>query len=190
MINVAARTIMGGGVVVYPTETVYGLGACALDEQAILRIFQIKKRPLSMPIFLAVSSFEMLESVAMVGPNDMAILEKLLPGPISVLVPKKDIVPNMLTAGSSLVGLRFPDHEMALQIIDIAGPITSTSANRTGLAPPSSAQEVSPEIADRVDVVLDGGKCTYSQPSTLLDLSTKKIIRPGAEMQRVLKAIS
>jgi L-threonylcarbamoyladenylate synthase len=190
MINVAARTIIGGGVIVYPTETVYGLGACAFDEQAILRVFQIKKRPLSMPIFLAVSSFEMLESVAMMGPNDMAILEKLLPGPVSVLAPKKDIVPNMLTAGSSLVGLRFPDHEMALQIIDIAGPITSTSANRTGLAPPSSAQEVSPEIADRVDVLLDGGKCTYSQPSTLLDLSTKKIIRPGAELQKVLKAIS
>src|SRR5512136_1841184 len=125
MINVAARTIIGGGVVVYPTETVYGLGACALDEQAILRVYQIKKRPLSMPIFLAVSSFDMLESVVTVEPKDMGILEQLMPGPISVLVPKRDIVPNVLTAGSSLVGVRFPDHETALRIIDAAGPITS-----------------------------------------------------------------
>jgi L-threonylcarbamoyladenylate synthase len=190
MIKEAARTIIGGGVVAYPTETVYGLGANALDEQAILRVYQIKKRPLSMPIFLAVSNFEMLESVANVDPQDMAILEQLMPGPVSVLVPKKSIVPNMLTAGSSLVGVRFPDHETALRIIDAAGPITSTSANRTGFAPPTSAQEVSMEIAERVDGVLDGGKCRYSQPSTLLDLPNKKIIRPGAELQKVLKAIS
>jgi L-threonylcarbamoyladenylate synthase len=190
MIKVAARTIIGGGVVVYPTETVYGLGANALDEQAILRVFQIKKRPLSMPIFLAVSSFEMLESLAIVGPQDMGILKQLMPGPVSVLVPKKSIVPNILTAGSSLVGVRFPDHEIALRIIDAAGPITSTSANRTGSPPPGRALEVSTEIAEQVDCVLDGGKCRYSQPSTLLDLSNKTIIRPGAEMQKVLKAIS
>jgi L-threonylcarbamoyladenylate synthase len=119
MIKEAARTIIGGGVVAYPTETVYGLGANALDEQAILRVYQIKKRPLSMPIFLAVSNFEMLESVANVDPQDMAILEQLMPGPVSVLVPKKSIVPNMLTAGSSLVGVRFPDHETALRITEL-----------------------------------------------------------------------
>jgi L-threonylcarbamoyladenylate synthase len=190
MIKETVRTIVVGGVVVYPTETVYGLGANALDEQAILRVFQIKKRPLFMPIFLAVSSFEMLDSVAKVGPQDRSILEQLMPGPVSVLVPKKNVVPNMLTAGSSLVGVRFPDHEIALRIIDAAGPITSTSANRTGFAPPTSVQEISTEIADRVDAILDGGVCRYSQSSTLLDLSNKKIIRQGAELQKVLKAIS
>ncbi len=190
MITSAARIIIGGGVVVYPTETVYGLGANALDEQAILRVFQIKKRPLSMPVFLAVSSLDMLEKVAFMEQKDIALLEQILPGPVSVLVKKRDIVPGLLTAGSPLVGIRYPDHETALRIIDQAGPITSTSANRTGSPPPSSASEVSKEIADRVDLVVDGGKSKYAEPSTLLDLSSRKIIRPGAALDKVQKAIS
>ncbi|HPE50094.1 MAG TPA: L-threonylcarbamoyladenylate synthase [Methanothrix soehngenii] len=189
MIPSAARFIIGGGVVVYPTETVYGLGANALDEQAVMRVFLIKKRPLSMPISLAVSSLEMLREVAEVRDEDMDILEDLLPGPVSILLRKKSIVPDILTAGSSLVGIRFPDHESALRIIDKAGPITSTSANRTGQPAPVSAKEVSKEIEDRVELVVDGGRCKYCQPSTLLDLENRKIIRPGAGLVKALKAI-
>lgn len=190
MIANSARYVIGGGVIVYPTETVYGLGANALDEQAVMRVFQIKKRPLSQPIFLAVSNFEMLKKVADIGREDMAILEQLFPGPVSVLVKKKSIVPDILTAGSPIVGIRYPDHETALRIIDLAGPITSTSANRTGSPPPISAETVSPEIKDRVDAVVDGGKCKFGQPSTLLDLQKKEIVRPGAGLDRAMKAIS
>ena len=190
MIANAARFIIGGGVVAYPTETVYGLGANALDEQAVMRVFQIKKRPLSMPIFLAVSNFDMLQKVAEVTRDDLALLDQLLPGPVSVLVPKKSVVPDILTAGSPMVGIRYPDHETALRIIDLAGPITSTSANRTGSPSPSSFAEVSREIADRVDIVVDGGKCKYSAPSTLLDLAERKVVRPGAGLEKVLQAIS
>jgi len=132
MIASAARFIIGGGAVVYPTETVYGLGANALDEQAVMRIFLIKKRPLSRPISLAVSSLEMLRDVAHIRDEEMRILEELLPGPVSILVRKRSIVPDILTAGSPLVSIRYPDYESALSIIDIAGPITSISANRTG----------------------------------------------------------
>jgi L-threonylcarbamoyladenylate synthase len=189
-IQEAAKTIISGGAIVYPTETVYGIGASALDEQAILRVFQIKKRPLSMPIFLAVSSLDMLDRVAELGQDDREILELLMPGPVSVLVRRKGIVPDVLTAGSPLVGIRYPDHEMALRIIDAAGPITSTSANRTGLPPPASADEVSSEIANRVEMVLDGGKCKFGLPSTLLDLTSRKIVRPGAELEKVQRAIS
>jgi L-threonylcarbamoyladenylate synthase len=189
-IREASKTIISGGVIVYPTETVYGIGANALDEQAVLRVFQIKKRPMSMPISLAVSSLEMLDRVAELSQDDLEILKLLLPGPVSVLVRRKSVVPNVLTAGSPLVGIRFPDHEVALRIIDIAGPITSTSANRTGLQPPASADEISPEIADSVEMVLDGGKCKFGQPSTLLDLTNRKIVRPGAELGKVKKAIS
>lgn len=170
---------------VYPTETIYGLGANALDDQAIMRVFQIKRRPLTKPIFLAVSSFEMLEKVAEISKEDLVILEKLLPGPVSVLVKKRSIVPDILTAGSPMVGIRFPDHEIALKIIDRAGPITSTSANRTGAPSPTSASEVSNEIESRVDAVLDGGKCKYSQPSTLLDLANRRILREGAGLDKV-----
>jgi len=189
-IREASKTIISGGVIVYPTETVYGIGASALDEQAILRVFQIKRRPMSMPIFLAVSSLEMLDRVAEISTNDREILERLMPGPVSVLVRRKDVVPNVLTAGSPLVGIRFPDHEMALRIIDAAGPITSTSANLTGSPSPASVEEVSQEIAERVEMVLDGGKCKFGQPSTLLDLTNRTIIRPGAELEKVKKAIS
>ncbi len=190
MITSAARIVIGGGVIVYPTETVYGLGANALDEQAILKVFQIKRRPQSMPIFLAVSSFEMLEKVAEVSKSDIDLLEEMLPGPVSVLVRKRSIVPDILTAGSQMVGIRYPDHEMALRIIDQAGPITSTSANCTGSPPPTDTFEVSPEIAERVDMVVDGGKSRYAEPSTLLDLPSRKVIRPGAALDKVLKAIT
>jgi len=189
MIASAARFIIGGGAIVYPTETVYGLGANALDEQAVMRVFLIKKRPLSRPISLAVSSLEMLRNVAEVRDEDMGILEELLPGPVSILLRKKSIVPDILTAGSPLVSIRFPDHESALRIIDIAGPITSTSANRTGQSAPVSAKEVAREIEDRVDLVVDGGKCRYCQPSTLLDLEKREIIRPGAGLEKAMKAI-
>jgi L-threonylcarbamoyladenylate synthase len=189
MIASAARYVIGGGVIVYPTETVYGLGANALDEQAVMRVFQIKKRPLSKPIFLAVSNFEMLMKVAELSKDDMDLLERIMPGPVSVLVKKKSIVPDILTAGSPLVGIRYPDHETALRIIDLAGPITSTSANRTGALPPTSAAKVSLEISNRVDAVVDGGKCRYAQSSTLLDLQKRVIIRPGAGLDMAKKAI-
>ena len=189
MIASAARFIIGGGAIVYPTETVYGLGANALDEQAVMRIFLIKKRPLSRPISLAVSSLEMLRDVAHIRDEEMRILEELLPGPVSILVRKRSIVPDILTAGSPLVSIRYPDHESALSIIDIAGPITSTSANRTGQPAPVSAKEVAEEIKERVDLVVDGGRCQYSQPSTLLDLEGREIIRPGAGLDRAMKAM-
>jgi L-threonylcarbamoyladenylate synthase len=190
MIADAIRLVTGGGVMVYPTETVYGIGANALDEQAILRVFHIKRRPGNMPISLAVSSLEMLQMVAELRDEDLTLLEDLFPGPVSVLVRKKAIVPDILTAGSPLVGVRFPDHETALRIIERCGPITSTSANRTGSPPPSSADEVAKEIAERVDMVVDGGKCRFAEPSTLLNLEKREIIRSGAGLDKALKAIS
>ncbi len=181
----ASRIIIGGGVVVYPTETIYGLGANALDDQAIMRVFQIKRRPLIKPIFMAISSLQMLQKVATISEEDLLILERLLPGPVSVLVKKRSLVPDILTAGSPMVGIRFPDHETALQIIDKAGPITSTSANRTGAPPPISASDISNDIAERVDAIIDGGRCKYGQPSTLLDLANRKIMREGAGLDKV-----
>ena len=190
MIPKAARIIVGGGVVVYPTETVYGLGANALDEQAVLRVFQIKKRSLDKPLLLAVSSLNMLEKVAFLGDDDLALLDKILPGPISVLVRKRPLVPDVLTSGSPLVGIRFPDHEIAQEIIDLSGPITSTSANRSGEPSPVRAEDVSPDIRSRVDFIIDGGESRYCQPSTLIDLERRTIIRAGAGLDKALKAIS
>jgi L-threonylcarbamoyladenylate synthase len=189
MIEKAAQIITGGGVVIYPTETVYGLGASVLDEKAIFRVFQIKRRPLSMPITLAVSSLKMLEEVAEIEKQDLRLLKRLLPGPVTVLVRKKQEIPNVLTGGSPLVGIRFPDHEMALRIIDIAGPITSTSANISGQPAPASIDQISQEILESVDLAVDGGRCQYAEPSTLLDLASRKVVRKGAGLKRVLEVI-
>jgi len=185
----ASEVVLAGGVIVYPTETVYGLGASILREEAISRVFRIKKRPPSMPVFVAVSSYEMLERVAEMDDEQRHILERILPGPVSVLIRRKSIVPDALTAGSPLVGIRFPEHDLAREIIDSCGPITSTSANVTGSPPPARAAELSPEIAHAVDLVIDGGRCRYAQPSTLLDLSARRVLRKGAGLEAVLRAI-
>lgn len=185
----AAECIKSGGVVVYPTETVYGIGADALSKRSIARVYAIKRRSPDKPISIAVSSFDMLCEVAYVRPEDLDVMRELLPGPVTFLVRRRSIVPDMLTAGSPLVGIRYPDHEIALKLIEMTGPITSTSANITGAAPPSDTKEIDQEILSQVDMLIDGGRCRYAIPSTLVDLTTKRILRRGAMADRVLEVI-
>ncbi len=189
IISEAARCIKSGGVVIYPTETVYGIGANALDERSIAKVYALKKRPLDMPISIAVSSFDMLLDIADIGSEDLRIMEEVLPGPVTFLVRKKPVVPDILTAGSKLVGVRYPDHKLALDLISRTGPITSTSANITGRSPPSDFKDIDPEILSGADLAIDGGKCRYALPSTLVDLAAKKILRSGAMIDRVLEII-
>lgn len=170
----AAEIIRSGGVIAYPTETVYGVGALATDIAAIQRVYEIKKRPVSQPLSIAVSSMEMLKRVAKVECEDFIL--RFLPGPVTVILKKRDMLPNILTAGSRYVGIRFPDHPMALKLIEASGPIISTSANLHGEKDPVTAQEV----AIPVDYVLDGGPSKYAGPSTIVDLHEYRIIRKGA----------
>jgi L-threonylcarbamoyladenylate synthase len=167
-IRSAIETIQRGGTIVYPTETVYGLGVDAFSEKAIRKVYELKRRELSNPLSLAVSSFEMLQTVAHVNPNLLDILTELLPGPITVLLRKKESVPDLLTAGSDLVGIRFPDNAVALRIIKETGPITSTSANISGRTPPTRVEEVEIEA----DVIINGGRCKYSMPSTVVAMTS------------------
>jgi L-threonylcarbamoyladenylate synthase len=185
LIRRAAEVIRGGGIVVYPTETVYGIGVDAMNEETILSAFRIKRRPLDMPLFIAVCSFEMMEDVALLNEEEMEIAKALLPGPVSILVLKKGCVPSALTAGSSKVGLRFPSHPVALKLIEASGPITSTSANITGKPSPVSLQELDALIYADADIVLDGGRCDYGSASTFVDLSGKRVIRKGAGYEKV-----
>jgi L-threonylcarbamoyladenylate synthase len=181
----AAKVLVGGGVVVYPTETVYGIGASIYIPEAVERVFEIKGRERGMPLSVAVASFEMIEQVASISEDDLALLRKVLPGPVTILVEKDPDLPDTVTAGSPLVGIRFPDHPMALELIGMAGPITSTSANLSGQKPPASIAELDPKIAKKVDFVLDGGRSRFAQPSTLVDLEARRVIREGAGMERV-----
>ncbi|RZN38124.1 MAG: threonylcarbamoyl-AMP synthase [Methanophagales archaeon ANME-1-THS] len=193
LITDAIAVIKSGGTVIYPTETVYGLGADALSEVAVRKVYTLKQRDLSRPISLAVSSFEMLERVAYLDPSLMELLTELLPGPVTVLLRRRDTVPEILTAALDVVGVRFPDNELATRIIEKTGPITATSANISGRNPPTSVEEV--EL--KADIILNGGKCKYGMPSTVVDMTRRtangaktkiqiEIKRRGAGYDRVL----
>jgi L-threonylcarbamoyladenylate synthase len=180
-ITSAANTIKAGGIIAYPTETVYGVGALALKKSTVENVIALKQMASVKPISLAVSNFTMLEAVAFV--EDVDLLHQLLPGPITVLLRKKDIVPDILTAGTNLVGIRFPSHKVAQALIDSVGaPITSTSANITSAQPAKSARDVK----IRVSCVLDGGKAILG-PSTIIDLVNHIVVRRGAGYDTVFE---
>jgi len=179
-IRLGARVIKTGGVVVYPTDTLYGLGADALDVAAIHKIFELKKRPLSQPLPIAVSNMKMLKDYAVVDKKSGAFIEKFLPGPLGVIMKKRDNLPDVLTSGLDNVAVRIPDNPVALRLITcLEAPITTTSANLSGKVPPISVDEVLSQISE-IDLILDGGKLESRDPSTIVDLSGEpKIIRVG-----------
>ena len=184
-IKKAASIIRNGGVVIYPTETVYGIGASIFSENALKRVFTIKKRFSDKPVSIAVSSFSMMEELVFIKEQDRGFIKKFLPGPVTVLLKKKATVPDILAAGGNLAGIRFPDHEITIKLIELAGiPITSTSANLSGEASPNRVEDLKIEA----DYILDGGECG-GEPSTVVDLVNRKVIRKGAKYEEVLAAL-
>ena len=184
-IKKAAEIIKNGGVVVYPTETVYGIGASIFSEIALNRIFEIKKRERGKPISVAVSGLKMMDELVYTGEKEIAFIKKFLPGPVTVLMKKKSIVPDILTPGTDLVGIRYPDNREALMLIELAGvPITSTSANFSGDEPPKSVDE----IKIGVDYILYGGTGS-GEPSTVVDIPNLRVVRRGARFEEVLAAL-
>ncbi|MDI6884182.1 MAG: L-threonylcarbamoyladenylate synthase [Hadesarchaea archaeon] len=181
-ITKAAAVVKAGGLVVYPTETVYGLGADACSDEAVAKVFAAKVRPLESPISVAVSSIEMARQVAELTPVAETLLKKFAPGPLTVVVKAKPTVSKLLTSGTGKVGIRVPDHPAALRLIEFAGgPITTTSANVSGGPPPTTVKEALGQLGDKIDLALDAGRCELRTPSTVVDLSTKhlKILREG-----------
>lgn len=186
IIDKAVSVLMHDGLVVYPTETVYGLGADAFSDEAILKVYEAKKRPISMPISIAVSDFEMLCAVAHVRSDMQDFIQAFLPGPVTVILPARNSVPNILTGGTGLIGIRIPSHERALQLIErFDAPITATSANLHGLKDPQTPDEctVSREL------FIDGGRLP-GIPSTVVDLVERRIVRRGAEADKVEQFLS
>ena len=184
-IKKASEIIRNNGIVIYPTETVYGIGANIFSNIALEKVFAIKKRDKDKPVSVAVSDLKMMEDLVYIGKKERHFIEKFLPGPVTVLLNKKDKVPDILTSGSELVGIRFPAHETTINLIQLAGvPITSTSANFSGEAPPRRVDE----IRVSADYIIDGGECK-GEPSTVVDLVNRKIIRIGANFEDVLAAL-
>jgi L-threonylcarbamoyladenylate synthase len=179
----AVSILMHDGLVVYPTETVYGLGADALSDEAIQNVYDAKQRPLAMPVSIAVSDFDMLYAVARVLPEMEIFLTTFLPGPVTVVLPARNTVPAVLTGGTGLIGIRMPAHDLALQLIaKFDAPITATSANLHGAKEPV----IPAECTVPYEFLIDGGRLAGT-PSTVVDLAERKVLRAGADIDRVAK---
>lgn len=180
----AATAIRDGKLVVYPTETVYGLGADALDASAVERAFDAKRRDRSKPISLAVPDVETALQYTEPTARERRFMEAFLPGPVTVLCQRTEAVPDVLTAGSDRVGVRIPDHEVALALLERVSPITSTSANVSGRPSVRRADELDAELRERVEVVLDSGE-TQGTESSVVDVEAGTILRRGANAEAI-----
>ena len=174
----AVAAIRRGDLVVYPTETVYGLGANALDPEAVGRVFEAKGRPRDRPISMALPEVSAAADYVRMTDRERSFCERFLPGPITVLLKQTDRVPDVLVAGRDRVGVRVPDHEVARELARRIGPITATSANRSGSGSARRTEAIDPSIRERA-VVIDGGE-TPGGESTVVDVDSASIVRRGA----------
>lgn len=182
-LNLAAEKIIAGDLVAFPTETVYGLGADGLNPIAAAKIFEAKKRPSFNPLILHVDSIEQMNGVCETGDAKINILiENFMPGALTLVLPKKEIVPDIVTAGLPTVAVRMPDNRIALELIKRSGtPIAAPSANSFGFLSPTNARHVEKQLGNRIDFILDGGQCKVGVESTILQIDEKGItlLRPG-----------
>ena len=176
-IAIAAEVIKNGGLVSFPTETVYGLGADGLNPIASAKIFEAKNRPAFNPLILHIADRATLDMIAeWKNPNVEKLINKFWPGPLTLVLPKKKIVPEIVTAGNPTIAVRMPDHKVALDLIKLSGvPIAAPSANRFGQLSPTDAQHVVKQLKNKVDIILNGGHCTVGVESTILEITDDKI---------------
>ncbi len=189
----AAAVIRAGGLVAFPTETVYGLGANALDPAAVERVFAAKGRPATNPVIVHVAVVGDVRNVAADWPATAAALaDRYWPGPLTLVLPKRPTVPDVVTAGGPTVAVRCPAHTIARELIRAAGvPIAAPSANRSTAVSPTHASHVLKGLAGRIDMVLDGGPCPGGIESTVVDLSggLVRVLRPGLVTVPMIEAI-
>jgi L-threonylcarbamoyladenylate synthase len=180
-IKIVRMAMKKGSIVIYPTDTVYGIGANVFDEKAILKVYSIKKRPLNKPLSICVSKIEDIKLVAHMDVKAETIIQNLLPGPFTIILKKNDNVSSLLTAGSDKIGIRIPDNNICMDLSKDF-PITSTSANLSGYDIPESAEGVQKQLGSSIDIMMDAGICKHGIPSTVIDMTVypPKILREGA----------
>ena len=183
-IEAAARALRGGELVVYPTETVYGLGADALDAAAVEQVFTTKGRDRTEPISMAVPDAASAWEYTRPTERERAFAEAFLPGPVTLVVERTEAVPDVLTAGRDRVGIRVPDHEVALSLLERTAPVTATSANVSGRPSARRVADLDTEVREAAAVVLDGGE-TPGGGSTVVDVAHDEIHRRGARADAV-----
>jgi len=192
-IRIAANAIKKGGLVAFPTETVYGLGADALNPNAVAKIFKAKERPKDNPIIVHIADKKDVYRLARnVSNRAEKLMAEFWPGPLTLIFERSSLVPDITVVGLHTIGIRMPSSKVALALIRESGtPIAAPSANRAGKPSPTTAQHVIDDLAGRIDVVLDGGSTTVGVESTVIDMTTRvpQILRPGGTSYEKLKRI-
>lgn len=194
----AADILKDGGLVAFPTETVYGLGANGLDPQAVSAIFAAKGRPQDNPLILHVPSAHCLDRYcADIPATAYALAQRFWPGPLTMILRRKPLVPDVVTAGLDTVGMRCPDHPVARRILELCQlPVAAPSANLSGKPSPTTARAVWEDMDGRIDAVVDGGPCSVGLESTIVDLtaSPPRLLRPGGvtldQLEEVLGTVA
>ena len=179
-----AQIIKNGGIVVFPTETVYGIGTNGLNENSIKRLYEVKQRPLNKPISLLVNNIEMIEQITQnISELEYKLIKKFMPGPFTIILKKKALIPNILTANGDTVGIRMPENKVALKLIEYAGvPIATPSANISGKPSGTTLDMINNDFGEKVDYFIDGGKSKIGVASTIVQVIGGKphILREGA----------
>ncbi|MBO5356733.1 MAG: threonylcarbamoyl-AMP synthase [Clostridia bacterium] len=188
----ASKLLNDGELVAIPTETVYGLGANALNKNACLNIFKAKGRPSDNPLIVHIAKPEDAEKIAYTNELYYKLAKRFMPGPLTVIMPKRDIIPYEVTAGLETVAVRCPEHKVAHKLIEIAKiPIAAPSANTSGKPSPTTAQHVYDDMNGKIPMILDGGECKFGVESTVISITNDSImlLRPGSITVEALKEI-
>lgn len=184
--NKIGKLLKEGNLIIYPTDTVYGVGGIIESDESIAKIYKAKERSFKSPLIVLVSDVSKIEKIAYIEEKNREKIEKLIkefwPGGLTIILNKKDNVPDIMVSGGKTVGVRMPNLDTALKIIEAAGGLLpTTSANISGETTPRSYDELSKEFKERVEILVDGGRCPIGNASTIIDMSDKpKILRTGA----------
>ncbi len=191
-LSLAADLLRSGQLVAFPTETVYGLGADALNADAVISVFAAKGRPADNPLIVHIYDRSQLDGLCVVPDKALPLMDAFWPGPLTILFPRKPVIPDVVTAGLSTVAVRMPSHPVALSLLKTSGlPVAAPSANRSGRPSPTTAMHVLEDMKGIIPMILDGGACEIGLESTVLDLSNEKpvILRPGGITKSMLEEV-
>lgn len=190
----AAEAIRNGGLVVFPTETVYGLGGDGTNEESANKIYQAKGRPSDNPLIIHISDPRDAEAYCRTSPLFYRLAQSFMPGPLTVILPKKDSIPARVTGGLNTVAVRCPSHPIANSLIRLCGvPIAAPSANISGRPSPTKAEHAAHDLDGRVDFIIDGGECAFGVESTIIRLDDEDsvtLLRPGAVTDDALRCVA
>lgn len=188
----AARALKDGQLVGMPTETVYGLGADALNEAAVRAIFAAKGRPADNPLIVHVPSIEAAEPLCHIDERSRRVMEHFCPGPLTLLLPKKPVIPQVVNAGLPSVAIRIPSHPVARRLLELSGvPVAAPSANTSGKPSPTTAQHVFDDLQGKLHSIIDGGSCQVGLESTVVDMTREvpTVLRPGGITPEMLLCV-